>query len=462
MIGKKDEFTEYQDVKYIRELTEYWNAYMYALINEIYVGVAVNLGMSEKAAYHLAENDPRELKKGFFDNIYKKFKSIFPYKVPKFRITKDLYNGGKPMTADQWKRFNKALSEYWTRQTEKPNEDMTVKAFLFGKKTSLFKKDKIDYKFKSLEHVGSGIPSTIYDAFKSDISRATEKKAISDAMARVAMHVTEAGNGIEEAIRKSITTGIEKGKAPQKLASDMFWDIQVASGSSAQSMRKNWNRIAITEAQSVFEAGILAPHEEEAAASLIGEGKPQYFVFSGGSCKWCRAHQGTVVRLVPASFVKDKDNDSLESMGIKDPYTDIAIWMGKNNVGKYSYKDPAWQVCTPAHPHNVATMQPFDPDTQQYNENTNRIEHKQLYRNKYIPERKDFKFTADEKKERLPHFVSTDRVSYNNHIYERVTHEQYEKKKAEWDKDPRQAIPVDMDSTSYRKIFGEAEKNNDL
>ena len=463
MVDKKKELQEYQEVQYVRELTEYWNAFMYALINEIYVGIAINLGMSEKEAYKLSENNPNELRKGFFDNIYDRFKGIFGYKIPKFRVKKSIYNKGKPLNQPQWKRINQQISDFWNAHSHKPAENVTVKAFMLGKKTAAFRKQGLNYKFKGLEQTGKKLPSTLVDALKSYDFRNSEKKAMAEALSRVAMHVTESGNGIEESIRKNIVKGLADGKSGPKIASDLFWEVQVkgakkGDGTAAQ-IRRNWNRIAVTETQSIYEAGILAPHEEEASESIKGNGVPQYFIFVGGSCHWCRDHQGTVVRLVPGSFVKDKGNDSLSAMGIKDKITDIAVWIGKNNVGKYSYKNPEWMICTPAHPHNVATLEPFDPETQEYNEKTNRIEPKQQYKTKYITTRKPFEFTADEIKERKAHYVGTDKVSYNDHIYEAVRPEDYKKKTEAWKKDPKQPIPVDITSTSYRKIFGDADKN---
>jgi len=220
------------------------------------------------------------------------------------------------------------------------SEDMTLKSFLFGRKTADFKKQQIDYKFKSLEQIhkeqfGGNMPQTFAEAFDAEAFSASETKALAIAMSNVSMHVTEAGNGLKEAIRANVTKGIADERSSTRIASDMFWDIQVnkdgkqINKSPADRTRKNWNRIAITETQSIYEAGILAPYEEAAEESIESDGKPQYFIFVGGSCKWCRAHQGTLTRLVPASFVKDKSNDSLSSMGIEDQLTDIALWIGK-------------------------------------------------------------------------------------------------------------------------------------
>ena len=59
---------EKYDVKYMADLKEYWNDYSFAVINEIYVGIAINLGMSPADAYKLAKTNPNELRKGFFKN----------------------------------------------------------------------------------------------------------------------------------------------------------------------------------------------------------------------------------------------------------------------------------------------------------------------------------------------------------------------------------------------------------
>lgn len=223
------------------------------------------------------------------------------------------------------------------------------------------------------------------------------------------------------------------------------------------------NRLAVhncTETQAAYEAGILAPYEEDAELSVSEGGKPQYFVFHGGSCKWCAAHQGTLVRLIPAAVAKGAGTDSLSAMGIDDPLTDIAIWQGKNNVGKYSYKSPAWWVCTPAHPHGVATMEPIDPEREVFNKKTGEIEKKQIDRVKHLPKFKDFKFTKEEKENRKPHFIGDNLVSFNDSIYTSVrTQSEYDKQMSAWRKDPQRPIPVIVNSTSYAGIFEAAEKN---
>jgi len=145
---------EQYDVKYISELREYMDAYFYSLINEIYVGIGINLGMSEREAYALAKTRPGELQKaGFFKSIFDKFKDIFSHKVPKFRYEKKLYGTGEPMTPEQWDVFNKHVDDYWSTHASVVAEDVTIKAHMMGKTTSDFRTRKKPYKNKSLYQV---------------------------------------------------------------------------------------------------------------------------------------------------------------------------------------------------------------------------------------------------------------------------------------------------------------------
>ena len=134
------------DVKYMAELVEYWNAYNFALINEIFTGVAINLGMSSKKAYKLAKQKPGDLRKAnFFSNIFDKFKIIFKHKVPKFRYKKKIYGDGKPMTPEQWDKFNKSITDYWKKHANRVAEDIGIKSFMLGRETTNFRKNKKPY-----------------------------------------------------------------------------------------------------------------------------------------------------------------------------------------------------------------------------------------------------------------------------------------------------------------------------
>jgi len=130
---------------------------------------------------------------------------------------------------------------------------------------------------------------------------------------------------------------------------------------SAHQLIRDWHRVAMYETSMLHETAKLAEHEETAFESLSEDSKAVYFIYGYGTCDWCLEHNGTLVRYIPSIIVGDTSNDSLSIRGIKDPYTDIAIWAGKNNIG---FKQREWRVCVPAHPFNRATFHRIDPGTE--------------------------------------------------------------------------------------------------
>jgi len=461
---EKKQAKEVHDVKYFRELLEYWDAYMYALINEIYVGVGISLGLSEKEAYDLAKNKPGVLQKGFFSSIFNKFKSLFRHKVPKFRPKKGQFGDGSPMTEVQWDKFNAGIDNYWREYAHKVTENIAVKGFMLGRETTNFRKKKKPYKNKSLYQVSfdqydGEMPSTLQEAYKNYDFDKSEKIVLNKSFSNVAMYVQETNSEIKEAIRQQVQTGITENKTPIQIASDLYWNVQkdeeLVNKYSAESLKRNFHRIAQTELASVYEAGILAPHESEAMESLKDPAKAKYFVRLGGTCPWCRSKQGTLVRLIPASIVEDTKSESLRSMGIKDPNTDIAIWPGKNNVG---IKKDNWLICCPAHPYNVATFGLIDIKDEWYNPKTKEVEERQV-KQKFVPQDIDYTIGKEEKEYRKPTIVGENLVRYNDNIYEAVPAHEYNRKLEASRRDASLPIPVNESSPSYRRIFEAARGN---
>jgi hypothetical protein len=143
-------------------------------------------------------------------------------------------------------------------------------------------------------------------------------------------------------------------------------------------------------------------------------------------------------------------------MGIHDPNTDIAVWIGKNNVGFKETKNiHEWRVCAPAHPHNVATLSPIDIETEMYNPETGDVEQRPE-KKKYVPKSVDYSFKSKEEKEyRKPVSIGTNLVRYNNNIYEAVASGDYNRKLEAWKEDARLPIPINRSSPSYIRIFRE-------
>ncbi len=456
---------EYQQIKYIRELQDYWSDFIDAVISEIFAGTGIALGLTEKEAYKLVTRNPKNLQKaGFFKHIYERFKSLFKHKIPDFRPHGHFSETKKPITQEQWDRFNDYLDRYWRGVANRITEDVAVKGYMLGRDTTHFKQKKKPYQNKSLYQVVKDqykgkMPKSITEAYKNYDFKNSEKKILNQAFSQTAMYVTQTNNELKEAIRQQIQNGIEEGKSNVEIASDLYWHVEkdkkLRNKYKAQTIRHNWQRVANYEVAALYEAGQLAPYESEAMESLEEPEKAQYFARTGGTCAWCRSVVGTIVRLVPTDIVTDTGNESLKSMGIHDPNTDIAIWIGKNNVG---LRQNEWLICCPAHPHNVATFTPIDLKTEYYNDKSGRVE-KRHVKEKFIPAETDYTYRSKEEKEyRKPTFIGDDLVRYNNNVYERVEPDEYVRKKTAWDKNPSLPIPVATDSTRYDKIFGEAER----
>jgi len=431
---------------------------MYAVINEIFVGIGVNLGLTEKQAYSLSKNKPTDLQKGKFLDIFSKFKNIFSRKVSPFRIKTKIFNNGKPLSDDQWRVVNNSITDYWKNHTQKVTEEVVLKGHILGRKTTDYRTAGIKYTTKSLEQVLTEEKKNtrdFSDAYKNYNFKNSEKNVISRSLANVAMYVTKTEDDIKQAIRQNVNRGIADGKSPVQVTSDLYWNVKKSGDFSAERVRKNWARISATEMNSVFEAGILAPYEAEAMESLQDNGRAVYFVRTGGTCDWCKSRQGTLVRLVPLSIVTDSAIDSLSAMGIEDPNTDIAIWTGKNNVG---FKQKQWRICCPAHPYNSATFSPIDIEKQYYSEKLGRVTHKvPKSLEKYnIPEA-DHTPTQAEIDYSKPTDIGDGKVRYNNNIYEAVSLQDYERKHEAYKNDRSLPIPVQNNTPQYRRIFESAK-----
>ena len=448
---------EKRDVKYINELGVYWDKYVYAVINEIYIGIGINLGLPPKKAYYLARNDPTELKKGIFKKIFSK---IFKRDVPKFRLKKKIYNDGKPLSDKQWDSIGQQISDYWKKLVNPVSEDVIVKASALGKQTTEYREKKVPYKNKSLLQVAEdqfgekGMPDSIADAYKNYDYTNAEKKSIEYVLGNTGIYITKTDNKLQEAIRTQVQQGITDGRSSIEIASDLYWEVEkgLSNKYTAEALRKDWHRISTTEMASAYEGEILAPYEPNAMRSLKDPKKAQYFVFTNGNCSWCVPHHGTITRLIPRDVIPDTGNDSLQSMGIKDPNTDIAIWIGKNNVG---YKRDAWRVCTPAHPYNTATMQLINMDDEYYDAVTDSVKQRQK-KKQYVPQQKERVISAKDEEEKKPKRIDENKVLMNDNIYKGYPADEMNKKVDEWRINRKLPIPVQIGSPQYDRIFGEA------
>jgi hypothetical protein len=452
---------ELHEVKYVRELMEFFDAYGQALIDEIYVGTGIALGLSEKQAYEMISKRPGTLEKaGFFRTALERFKGIFRKKPDQFRPKKKLKPlKGNPLTPEEWDIFNSHIDKYWKNEADKITGDMTAKAFLLGRETTKFRETKKPYQNKSLYQVvtdqfGGKMPDAIDKAYRTFDFTNAEKKALNRSLSDVAMYVTQSNNEIKEAIRHVVNNGIDEGKSYTEIASDLYWNVQedeeMNKKYTAETLRRNWSRVALTEMASVYEAGILAPLEAEAMESMDDPSKAVYMVRTGGTCDWCKSVQGTVVRLIPKELSGGIDGEDLSSLGIKDANTNVAIWSGKNNVGR---KQKDWLIACPAHPHNVATFTPIDLENEFFNKKSGRVE-KRKEKDTLIPDIKQVERPEDFRK---PKKIGSGMVQVGNNVYEAVAAHDFNRKLKEWQENRDRPIPVNRNSTQYIRIFEGAE-----
>jgi hypothetical protein len=390
---------EESDLKYLSDLSDEVTYYVSQLVLEICHGVSRNIGVQDPD--RLASRPPKRLTKGFLDGMKEiahklkgmvgRDRSIHPFQVRGL----NLYRKGKPLTGDQWREFERQVLDYLRPHLEGLNEEMAVKGVLLAmaaREAEAQQKQVSEYGKHSLEQVEQdAFAGYIPDSIRSAEERLHINRDIQRAMVyghdHAAQYVQRVNDEVREAIRQQVVNAHRLGKTPEQLASDLYWmkdEVPEMKKYTAQALLRNWKRVAVTELAYIHEAGKMAANEDKARQSMNAPELAIYYVFSRGTCPWCRTHQGTLVRHIPLDQVGNEADDSLSSRGIEDPHTDIAIWQGKNNVG---YRQAQWRVCTPAHPWNTATMVRIHPDAQEYDQKTHAIRYKRVKDfEQYIPE----------------------------------------------------------------------------
>lgn len=353
------------NLKYIQDLADDTTNYVSQIILNVYNGVAENLGIKDPDK--LSKN-PKKLQKGFLagiKDIGKKIKGFIgrgakysPFRKFKIKGMK-IYRKGKPLTQREWNKFEKQMQEYLQPHLDTIAEDLSVKGFLMSLATMQAEsqgKDINKFGKKSFEQIekeqfGGAIPNTIQAAKNRYNLTDYIESAMHLSNARVADYVTKVHNDVRESIKQQVAVAHRTDKSHVKLASDLYWssdDNPELKQHTAEIKMRDWRRVAHTELSTIHEHGKMMSTEDKAQKSFKGEGNPVYLVFNGpGKCDWCNSHLGTITRQIPLDLVGNEKDDSLQSRGIDDPITNIAVWPGKNNVG---FKKQGWRVCSVIHP----------------------------------------------------------------------------------------------------------------
>jgi hypothetical protein len=386
------------DLKYLQDLSDELTNYLSTIIISIYDGVTRNIGQKPEPL-------PKDLKKALLPRFAKlglKLKGIIGRSIKQkpdkpFVIRNlNLYKKGKPLTNRQWEEFNKQVLEFLRPHIDGIAEEMAVKGVLLSmasNEAERQKKNPEDYGKKSYKQVentyfGGAIPDTIRGTNARFNLSKNVKKSLALSYNHVADYVTNVNDELRTSIKQQVIAAHRTGKSARELASDLYWqkvDKPEMKKYTAEINARDWRRLAFQELAMIHESGKLAQYEDQAERSVDNPDEALYFVFIGaGICKWCDPRLGTVVRLVPMELVKNEADDSLLSFGLKDSYTNIAIWNGKNNIG---YKQAQWRICTPAHVNCSCTFARIDPVTQEWDKKTKRIKYKHGQKfEKYLPD----------------------------------------------------------------------------
>lgn len=291
---------------------------------------------------------------------------------------KIIYNPetGKPLTEIEWKEITNNVTDFLEDKIGNLEEEMIVKAGLFGKLLQVMETDGVDMdKAKSMtyDEVDSGydIVDTLQEAKEEYNLSSQEEYAIEYAKQHAAEYLSIADgslkNKIVNMVRENITGGLEEGLSAAEMTQRLFWiDPRDVLGAqykedTIDAINRDWRRIAVTEMSYAMNNGYMAAVKEKNRK----ENKKTYVIFSGTiskvTCNKCKEFLGTILLVVDKPLPNDK---------IKDKHANKAIWIGKNNVGR-DFNN--WWPCFPLHPHCVHYPEEIDPEVEEWDDSINKI-----------------------------------------------------------------------------------------
>jgi len=388
--------SEFNDLKYLQELMDDSTYYYSQVILNVFNALVKALGVNPNK---IDKKPPSFFIKSYIDglNEIKQLirKIISNNPPPELNLIRhrviEMFRNRESINSERWLALENDIKNYLRSQGVFISERMAVKAILLAFATNeletRYERDIQRFGNKSFKQIeeefyDGKIPDTIKEAQLRGYSTKSTIESMKDIQDRIAIYVQKVNDQVMTAIRNKVVSAINEGKTPKQLASDLYWmrkeddNFKNVDHDTAQMLIRDWHRVAVTELAYAHSYGKMLGYEEQAKKSIEQKELAVYYVFSGGTCDWCTPRQGTIVRHVPKDIVVDELNDDLHSMGIDDPYTNIAVWIGKNNV---KLKKENWRICVPAHPWNTATFIRIFPDKEKYDIEKKRIIPKFLF-----------------------------------------------------------------------------------
>lgn len=279
-------------------------------------------------------------------NVYQFVISYFG--LPEMRIVqkanltykgKTIYNPetGKPISKSEWKKFCEALEKFLNRNYNGFGERIVLSAESLGrildrlsKTNSLDAIRKMNLSDLKLKHRNfdwiSNTAKNMTDTFGESLTRDRQTR-VQAAIDSAAQRITRVQNDMRDSIQQIIIDGVKDRQSKSKISQNLF--------DKCVGLNRDFQRIADTEIQNNSTSAYI--HEEFYNTE---EGEKVYFkrfeVVDDNTCKKCKALKGKVVLY---------SDVPLESEDIKDPYTNKAIWEGKEDGIPFSVYHPWCRGC---------------------------------------------------------------------------------------------------------------------
>ncbi len=224
-------------------------------------------------------------------------------------------------------------------------EAQTVRSFLLGKVLA-------EMKGKSSTVNIASLPDSIKEAIGRRVITRKEAETLRWAGMRAADLIQNISDETRHKVRQIIIDSAAKGEGHRTLRDKLFSQIE-----DEGELTRDWNRVAVTEANSAAQAGYL---------SAIGPGKRVRGYSFPDACPWCLENiNGKEFEVIEDPKI-DFEAISPGSAGYDEAVETYRtkVWAGKNNYGRSASKrqkveggfreresHELWVPCVPAHPH---------------------------------------------------------------------------------------------------------------
>jgi hypothetical protein len=229
---------------------------------------------------------------------------------------------GKPITQKELDKLLSAMDKYLNRNVGPLQEEFTISQAAVSRMISSLRESQEAEKIRNLplnniyhENIRWD-EITNYKQLEKLFPGEYNRLKINERL--LGTHITDLTDDLRTGIQTVLDRGFLSGDSRGKISQDLFYKFGSAN--------KNWDRIIDTEATNIFNAQYIAEEVDDAE-----EGDDIYFVrreFSDSkTCDFCdQANKNPII----AKYV----NTPLQDEKINDPVASIAIWPGKNNIGK--------------------------------------------------------------------------------------------------------------------------------